>query len=47
MNSNSLTPPMIIKGRQVIGALTTNKGYPNGVSPVAVGKACFSFKPPR
>jgi len=40
-------PPMLIKNRQVIGALTANKAIANRVDPIRVARICYQFKPPN
>jgi hypothetical protein len=47
MNDIASDPPMLIKNRQIIGFLTTNKIKPGAVNPILLGAVCYDYKPHR
>ncbi|GAA4821732.1 hypothetical protein GCM10023232_18770 [Sphingosinicella ginsenosidimutans] len=38
-------PPLLIKNRQVIGRLSTNRGLQDAINPVLLGAVCYDYTP--
>lgn len=39
------SPPLLVKNRQIIGRLTTNKYLSGAISPVTLGVVCYDYEP--
>ena len=44
-NKYTVTPPKIIKNRQVLAFLSSNRNLPGAVSPLLLGAICYDYEP--